>query len=522
MRRTSADLASSGRPLSGEHERHLAISALAQQAAQVAATLAMLAAITALARNLTLGELGTYGLVLSFASYLSFVQGSIEIAAVKAFAEARDQPERDRAFSTALVFYAVAGLVVGGVIAAVGAVVLGLLGIPTDLLSEARDAVFALGAVTAMGWPLKVFQDALRGSQMFVAAATAEGIAVVVVGATLVGLALGNAPLWMLVTAGGSIPLATGVLSALIMVRRLPYRYTHGTVSLATTREFLRLSLYLLPTGIAELVIYSLDRAILAGFRSTATVGLYEGPVRAHNLILQVQSALATPSTSAAARYTAQRDDQRIHDFLLRGSRYVQAAVMSLTVVFMTLAGPILHVWLGPQFAVAGTAMTILVAYWLVNGGLAVGGRMLIAVGRARAVAIYAVGVALVNLVLSLSLTPILGLNGVVLGTSVAYALGCPFILRLILRTFSIRLGEFVREVWLPAYVTGAVVAVALIAVRLTVALDTLPKVLGCAVAAVLVYGAIYYRAWLRPGERRLVVAVLKAPLRGRGPARPG
>ena len=55
-----------------------------------------------------------------------------------------------------------------------------------------------------------------------------------------------------------------------------------------------------------------------------------------------------------------------------------------------------------------------------------------------------------VNLGLSLALTPSLGLNGVVLGTTIAYVLAFPFFLRLTLRTLPIRLAELAREAWLP------------------------------------------------------------------------
>jgi O-antigen/teichoic acid export membrane protein len=330
-----------------------------------------------------------------------------------------------------------------------------------------------------VGWPVKAFQDVLRGSQLFVQSAIAEGFAFVVVGAALVALGLEHAELWILVGVGGSVPLITGLLSAVVVrQRKLPYGYRRALLTAATVRGFFVLSVNLFISGIADAVIYALDRAVLATFRSAAVVGLYEGPVRAHNLVLQTQSSLATPIISVSARYTAEGDVQRSRDLLVRGTRYILAATVPLTLVLTILAKPILTVWLGPKYAVAATAMSILVGY-------------------------------------SLLLTPSLGLNGVVLGTTLAYALAFPFFIRLALRILSVSLEELAREAWLPAYLTGAVLAAGLLAVRFTFSLDSLPEVLGAGVVAALAYWIAYYFAWLRPSERALVRSVASAPLAG-------
>jgi O-antigen/teichoic acid export membrane protein len=475
----------------------------------------MLAAITVLARRLSLPEFGTYGLLVSLTTYVLFVQGSVETAAVKAIAEASDQAARNRAFSTALALYAVGAVAAGGLIAGAGPTLLGLFNIPAGLHHEARNSVLALAVMTCFGWPLKVFQDLLRGSQNFVASASAEIVAYIGTGAAVIALAVGNAPLWLLVAAGASPPLFTGATSAfIVLTKRLPYRFRRDKVTRKTVREFLGLSSYLSLIGLSGLVIYSMDRAILAAFRSSATVGLYEGPVRAHNLVQQIHGTLAIPVLPASARFLAEGDTQRTRDLLLRGTRYTLAAVVPLAIVLMVLAGPVLRVWLGPKFSVAATAMTVLVAYWLINANTGVASSMLIAAGRARRLAEYAAGVAVANLALSLALAPSLGLNGVVLGTTIAYVLGFPFFLAITLSTFPIRLSDFAREAWLPAYLTGAVVAAGLLAVRLSVPLDGVLQVFGAGLVAVLAYWTIYYLAWLRPNERVLVRNVALALVR--------
>jgi len=476
----------------------------------------MFIAITVLARSLSLGELGTYGLLVSFAAYLIFVQASIEIAAVKAIAEAPDEGRRNGAFSTALSLYVVAGCVAGAVVAIVGIAALGLFEIPRDLRHQAEAGVLALGAATALGWPMKTFLDLLRGAQRFVAAAVAEGVGIVVNGALLVVLALGGAPLWALIAVGGGMPLFVGIAAAAVVVlQRVPFRFEWRAVTRDSVRDFLGISGYLFLGGIADLVIYSVDRAILAAFRPVAVVGLYEGPVRAHTLLQQVHGSLVTPVVAASAQFVAERDVERTRELLIRGMRYTLAAVVPLAIVFVILADPILEVWLGARFTAGSTAMSVLASYWLLNGCTGVPGRMLITAGRVRILTAYALSVAVVNVSISLALTPHFGLNGIVLGTTISFALAFPFFIRILLSTFPVRLAELAREVWLPAYITGAPVAVGLLAARVWLPLDTATAVVGVALLALVAYWGIY-AAWLRPGERALVRSVALAAIRRR------
>jgi O-antigen/teichoic acid export membrane protein len=503
------------RPASGEHEQRLAVGGLAQQISQAVGVLTALVAITFVARRLSLPEFGTYGLLVSLTAYVLFFQASVETAAVKAIAEAPDQMARDEAFSTAMTIYSVAGLIASAVLATGGTLLLEVFDIPATLDHQARLGVLSLAALTFISWPFKVFQDLLRGTQAFVSSACAEIVSYVIVAALLVGLVTVDAELWYLVAAGASGPLIVGVTSGcIVFARKLPYRFRRADVTLTAVRAFVRLASYLSLVGLSGLVIYSMDRAILAAFRSTTVVGLYEGPVRAHNFVQQVHSTLTTPVLPAAASYVAKGEDQRARDLLLRGTRYTLAVVVPLAIVFMALAQPILEVWLGPEFSVADTAMTVLVAYWLFGANVGVAANMLVAAGRVRQVTIYASGVALLNLVLSLLLTPLLGLNGVVLGTTLAYVLGIPFLFAIALSTFHVSLSDFAREAWLPAYLTGAVFGALLLVLRLSVNLDSLGRVAAAGGVAVVGYWAVYYVAWLRPSERLLVKNVAAAIVR--------
>ena len=495
---------------SGAHERHIARSTLAQQVAQLYGALAMLAVLTLLARTLTLQELGLYGLLISVSTYVLLLQTSVSGAAVRAIAGAPDAEGRDRVYSAALAMYVVAGVVAGVAIALSGIGLAAVLDIPQALRDDAREAVLALGVATALGWPAKAFEDGLRGTQRFSAAAVAQIVAYTAFLAGMVALIELDAPLWAVVALGGAVPILIGLASGVILLAPgAALRFRRSLIGRDSVRDLLRVSGYLSSIGLADVVINTLDRVILAAFRSTATVGLYEGAARPHALVRQLHSTLALTVVPVASGYIAAGDHERLHDLLLRGTRYVLAIVIPVTVVLMTLSDRILYVWLGPAFVVAAPAMAILLSYWLTSASTGVAGGMLVAAGRVRELNRYAWMVAGTNLALSLALTPVLGLEGVVIGTAVPYVLFLPYLLRLALDTFSFPLSRLARDAWLPAYTTGALVAAVAGATRLVAPLDTLPGVMLAVAAALAVGWVAYAVVWMQPYERRMVRSVL-------------
>lgn len=497
---------------SGSHERHLARAAIAQQLTMVISTFTMLAVVTVLGRMLSLSEFGVYGLLISIPAYMLLAQSSVESAAVRAIAQASEQMERDRAFTTATVLYTFFGTLGAVLIVFGGRAVLGIFKITPGLRVDAQLGLVLLGLFNFAAWPIKAAQDVLRGGQRFVSAALTEAVAYIAFGVLLIGALLLKAPLWMIAGLGGSLPLLIGLAATVVLyASRSAYRLRPSLLSRAYTRSFLSISIYLFISGIADLVIYAFDRAVLGAFRPVATVGLYEGPVRAHNLVRQLQGTLVLTVMPAAAAYLAADDRERLRDLLVRGTRYVMLATLPFTVTFMVLAGPILYVWLGPRFEAASSAMTILVGYWTIGAASAVGGAMLVGAGRARLIAIFISCVAVVSLAVSLLLTPPFGLDGVVLGTSLPNGVAVPIILWVYCRTFDVPVWRLIREALLPAYVAGT--GLALVEVggsKLLPIYDTGPLLLFIAFA-IAGYAMFVYSGWLRPNERLLMRTMLRA-----------
>jgi O-antigen/teichoic acid export membrane protein len=488
-------------------QRRLVLGTVAQQAGQAVGLVSSLALATALGRELTLSEFGVYGLVVSFSTYLFFALGSAETAAVRTIAAATDRPSLDRAVTVAAVVYAGFGLAAAILVAGLGTALLPLFHLDPSLYDEAQRGVLALAVTTGIGLPLRLFQDLLRATQRFVLAGVAEALGYsALAAAVLLCLFTFHTDLWVLIAVGGAIPMWLGLAAILLTIATPGARFRLRPRELSRERVRAFLGIFGAMTFIAasDLFINSLDRTIVGAFRNVATVGLYEGAARLNALIRALVGSLSVTLLPVLSRFSAEGSTDHERALVLRGTRYILAAVVPPTVVAMVLCDRLLAIWLGDKFTAAAAATAIFLAWWLFAANSSVANSMMVVDGELRRLAAYSWSIAGINLALSLALTPLFGLVGVAIGTTAAYLAVQPFFLRYALARRRIALSEFARTAWIPAYGASAIVALGLLVVRLTVSLDGTITVLAVAAAATLAGYALVLAVFFDAGERAM------------------
>jgi O-antigen/teichoic acid export membrane protein len=488
--------------------RLVASGALLQWVAQGSGLLALLIIITLLARRLNVSELGAYGLVASLSGYLLVIRNSVASAAVRAMAAADEGDERDSVFVVARRLYALVGLATGLLIAIV-AVILAATVLDGALATDARIGGIGLGALTAVGIWASVNLDRLRAERLFVRAAGTEIVAVAINLAMMVTLILAGADLALIIALSGALPLLSGSICAVLV-----HRYglaVHGrrggerrhTAAIVPTAG------WLFVIELSNLFMYASGRIILGAVKNPRAVGLYEGPVRAHNLLYALGGALAVPTVPTASRYLASGDDRRLHDLAVRGSRYTLALFVPLCVTLMVLSKPIIGVWLGDRYTEGAAALTILVSYWLLYGALIVTPGFLVGAGKARTAGQTLACAAAFNLILAVALTPTLGVEGPAVATTASLVAAFPLLLSAGLRASGVLLSDLIRRALAPAYTLGALLALVLIAIRLGLDPDTLPVVAFVSVGGVALYWGAFYRFVFDDAERDLARGML-------------
>lgn len=497
----------------GGQGQRLARGALLQQGAQVLRLAGGFFVVTLLAHRLTFSQLGTYTILLSLITYVSFLKASVTNAAVVGIAEAAGREEHGHLsviVSTGFVVYTAIGVLSGVALCGLGLAVLPGLNIPHQLYHSAQLGVIGLSAVTLLSWPVQIFDDLLRGLQRFAAVSVLEISAMVVYVAGASALAFTGAPVWALVTLNAGIPLLMG-LACLLALRRLGIglRVSSRLVQRRELRRFGSFSGLLVVSGVADLATYSLDRFILSALRSTALVGRYEGPLGAQNLIRYLNGVLNAPGIPVIASFLAADDRERVRALCLRALRYGFAATIPFVVIMIVDSGPVLQTWLGNRFGAMATPAAVFSSWWLVGANAGMIGMVLMG-GRhiRRLVATSWLG-AVVNVGLAISLTSALGIYGPIIGSMTGFAVTLAFSLPFSLRQAGLRWRDAAQEAWVPSYVTGAVLAAALAGARYGLGLTSKPAIVATLVIAPLLYWALYALVWLRPDERHLVLQAL-------------
>jgi O-antigen/teichoic acid export membrane protein len=489
--------------------RLLASGALLQQLAQASGLLALLVIVTLLARDLEVAELGAYGLVASLAGYLLVLRNSVAAAAVRAMAAATDPAERSSVFVVAARLYALTGAVTGLLIALV-ALVLAATILDGALARDARAGGLGLGAVTAVGIAASIQLDRLRAERLFPRAAGAEIAAVAIYLVLMVALILSGADLALIIALSGALPLLSGAICGVLVRRAGLWPAGPRTRERRHTAAIVPTAGWLLVIELSNLAMYASGRIVLGAVKTPRAVGLYEGPVRAHNLLYALGGALAVPTVPTASRYVATGDRRRLGELAVRGSRYTLALFVPLCVTLIVMSKPIIGVWLGDRYTEGATALSILVSYWLLYGALIVTPGFLAGAGQARVAGQTLACAAALNLVLALILTPGLGVEGPAVATAGALAVAFPFLLAAGLRASRVLLMDLVTRAFVPAYALGALLGGGLAAIRFGLEPETLPVVAVVAIGGVALYWAAYYALVLEPGERELARSLLR------------
>lgn len=458
-----------------------------------------------------LAQYGMYLLAFSFTGYLGLLDFGVGTALTKLVAEKRANggvAAVGDLISIGLVYYCVVGVAACGILLLLARVSGAIFRLTPD---EARLVanLLTVGAIAAVvTWPLMTFPAVLAGLQRYDLSAkvtlltSAMGAvataAVLILGQSLVVLAV------CLSFSG----IVGGMVAAVMLWHHAPdARIGLGSASRATMRRVFGFSWVIFVTQVCSVLVYQqTDRIILGVFASAVSIALYEASSKLHNLVRQLAVVAGTAAMPAASGFLAENATESLRMLFLRGSKYVNAFVLPFVVTIVALASPFLRLWLGPAYAGQTLAVQLFVGYYLFAANTTVAGAILTGTGRLRFILSVSVLGALANVALGVSLAPVLGVLGVILGTVVTSIVVFPVFMRYVLREVHVPFAVWLRQVVLPTYPALLIpVIICLLAQRMGV-VDSL---LGLAVvggAAVLAYWTLF--CWLgitRPERYGLV-----------------
>jgi O-antigen/teichoic acid export membrane protein len=247
-------------------------------------------------------------------------------------------------------------------------------------------------------------------------------------------------------------------------------------------------------------------------------VTVYEIANKIQSAAQLVQSVAASALIPAAAFARAQR--AVLQDMFLRGSAYSLAVSLPFVATVLIFAEPLIVTWIDPKYADAASVARWFALYLGLAGFLIVGATMIVALGRLRFLIVVNFVVIAVNLALSIALVGPLGIDGVVIGSVVAYAASWPLQLGYVLRELGIPVAQWLRRVvapQLPGIVVQAAVSLPLL--RVAESAGSVVVVGLLALVPIAASLAVFVALGLRGADRAALFTTLRSALGRHAPA---
>ena len=458
-------------------------------------------------RGLGVAGFGTWSVVFTLATIYSLVEIGFSTGVTKLVAELHAGGRRRELADT--VAAGVAMMAVLGLLAAALSGALALLA-PT-FAAPADETAFALGMLVLGGsmivrFPCVAYGATLLGRQRYDLFNLGETVTVLLFAAgAVVAVEAGGGVFGLSIAYAASL-VAGGVVFALLLRRvdpelplrpRLPGR--------AVRRRVAGLGSLTLLVDSMDFVAQRMDTVVIAAVRGASAAAPYGAALRlisgVQGLILPVMNLLLPMVSDLQARGARAEVARR---FVL-ATRFALQLTLPLAAGLSLFAQDIARAWLGPETpgntaAIIGVLLAVQVAILPAVPA----GKVLIALGRMRAVSALAIVEGVSNLALSIWLVSRHGAIGAAIGTLVTSALVVPLRVPLAARATGAGVARTLREGILPA-----VVATAPGAALMVVAYLGLPAGAGRAAAGLAAgLGACAAVAILLIGHRRVMELV--------------
>jgi O-antigen/teichoic acid export membrane protein len=427
-----------------------------------------------LVRHLGSEAYGLWVLALSFSlasGYLALLDFGFLTSVVKFVAahHARnDIPALSQVFSAAMLLYCCMGGVAGLLIVVFVTFFLeSTFNIPVEWFSIAQTLLYIFTIQTVLEFPSLVFIATLQGLQRYDLLRLVEFarlslyvvLVVVFIGRGYGVLALG----WIAVVVGifrlGGLTILLRRTLPALRIRSFTRAVLYGIVRFSAQVFVLRINA----------VIYNqMDKAIIGIMLVSTLLTDYDIANKIRALLLAAASSISTLMVPAASYLDAQGDDKQIRILFYQGTKYTLVIALPLAIAVLVLAPSLITLWVGAEYVYLAGLVRLAVVYVFWIGLTMTGHNMLIGTGEIKTLLVVQTLATMINLLISLWLTPLLGVAGVMWGTLIGSLLAFVPLMYLLARAFQIRWEELIRSVIVPTYgIAGVFGGVLILAVSL-------------------------------------------------------
>jgi O-antigen/teichoic acid export membrane protein len=497
----------------GGERRGFARNASTSYAVRILLGLSVLLLTPYLYRGLGAAGFGTWSVVFTLAAILELVEMGFSTGVVKLVAEERARDAREQLAATVTTAFTI----LAGLAVAVAAGLLALAAVGAELFSTPdADALGASLALLALAMlvrlPTGAYAAALIGYQRYDLQNVARMVAIVAFPAgAVVAVETGGGVLGVTVAFAASLVLQ-GVVSTLLLRRLDPELPLAPRADRAARRRIVGLSSFALLAESMNFIGHRMDVVVVAALRSAAAAAPYAAVLKlqtgVQSLVMPFIDLLVPMTSDLGAR--GRRDE--VARRLALATRVTLQMTLPVAAALALFATDAVELWLGESVpAVAASILVLLMCVQAIVLTCAPAERILVGLGRVRAVGTLSLFEGLSNVAISIALVSAHGAIGAAIGSLTASVLFAPLRLPLAARALGQPTARLVAQGVAPGLASSAPALAAMVALHL--ALPAGPARLALGIVAGI--GLAVAVAVAQIGPRRVLDTVRAVARRG-------
>ena len=242
------------------------------------------------------------------------------------------------------------------------------------------------------------------------------------------------------------------VLFSTWLVSRSKYSFTrfHLKWHRAIAKDLWRTGKWIAVQRIWGVIYAQMDRTIIAVVLGVALVGDYEIPYKFQAMGVLILSVFPSAMFPTLAKLDADENRSRLTQMFHKATRWTVGLSLPVLMTGIALSGALIELWLGNSFVHLNGSVSLFLIWPVIASAHVIGSNFLNAMGRTKESFFLSSTSVVLNLALSISLAWKYGINGVIIGTVVGYALIFVPYLMIEQRLFGDGYFKWFKEVVLP------------------------------------------------------------------------
>ena len=281
---------------------------------------------------------------------------------------------------------------------------------------------------TLFYWPLSIFDSILGGMIKFIPVNIVNGIAAVFKSCSILVLAILNVDIITMFIVFNMVSLISWISkmfitrSKLTMIRIMPWKVSYFTV-----KEIFSFSFWVFIQQIVAMMVYQTDNIIIGILLPVAFITTYAVVTKLFYLVHQFTGMFFSVIWPTIFSAKILNNNKLIEKVIVKGSHFICFIILPVTILGIVVVKPFITLWMGEEYAKYAFWCQLLLIPWLIAPIGGVLGNVAIGIGRIKAMNLWGIIGASINVIISILAVKLIGFGGVIIGTISVSLLTMPF-----------------------------------------------------------------------------------------------